>query len=147
MKKLFLLLGIMLIAVSCEKDKINKDFTDNQSLQNLSGTWVIVSYEDFGKNSVIFKSDVDSWNGLDVKLTFTADSLYGRNTTNTVYGNFTISDRNIHIISYGGTKIMQPEWGSMFSSVVYNLESFKVNQSQLRFFYNNGKNSITLDRN
>jgi hypothetical protein len=147
MKKLFFLMVIILTTVSCEKDKFNKDFTDNQSIQNLSGTWKIVSYEDLDKNTEIFKSDVDSWNGLDVILTFTLDSLYGRNTTNTVYGNFTITDRNIHILTYGGTKIMQPEWGSLFSSVVYNLESFKVNQNQLRFFYNKGKNSITLDRN
>jgi len=147
MKKLFLLIGIILIAVSCEKDKINKDFTNDQSIQNVNGTWKIVSYEDFVKNSVIYKSDVDSWNGMDVILTFTIDSLYGANTTNTVSGSFTISGREIHIISYGGTKVGQPEWGNMFSNVVFNLESFKVNTTQLRFFYNNSKNSITLNRN
>jgi hypothetical protein len=147
MKKLFLLIGIMLIVVSCEKDKINKDFINDQLIQNANGTWKIVSYEDFEKNSVIYKSDVDSWNGMDVILTFTIDSLYGTNTTNTVTGNFTISDRDIHITSYGGTKVGQPEWGNMFSNVVFNLESFKVNANQLRFYYNNSKNSVTLDRN
>jgi len=100
MKKLFLLIGIILIAVSCEKDKINKDFINDQSIQNANGTWKIVSYEDFEKNSVIYKSDVDSWNGMDVILTFTIDSLYGRNTTNHVSGKFTISDKNIHIINF-----------------------------------------------
>jgi heat shock protein HslJ len=105
---------------------------------------VVVSYEDFVDNTVIKKSDVDSWNGMDVILTFTTDSLYGMNTTNTVTGNFTLSDRTIHIIRYGGTKIGQPEWGNMFSDVVHNLESFKINADQLRFFYNGNKNSVTL---
>ena len=146
MKKLLLLTGIIVIIVSCEKDQLNKNFDNDQSIQNINGTWVIVSYEDFEKNSVVKKNDVESWNGMDVVLTFTIDSLYGRNTTNTVSGNFTLSERTIHIIRYGGTKMGQPEWGNMFSDIVHTLESFKVNEIQLRFYYYNNKNSVTLNR-
>jgi len=32
----------------------------------------------------------------------------------------------------------------MFSDIVYDLESFKMNRDQLRFFYNENKNSVTL---
>jgi hypothetical protein len=145
MKKLFLLMGIIVISVSCEKDQVNRNFDDDLSIQNFKGTWVVVSYEDFVKNSVIKKDNVDSWNGMDVILTFTTDSLYGKNTTNSVTGNFFLSDRNIHVIRYGGTKRGQPEWGNMFSDVVYNLESYKINENQLRFFYNDNKNSVTFE--
>lgn len=144
MKTIPVLVGILLLISGCETLLINNNFEDDRSIPGISGTWVVVSYEDFGDNTQIKKSDVDSWNGMDVILTFTTDSLYGRNTTNTVTGNFALSDRTIHIIRYGGTKIGQPEWGNMFSDVVHNLESFKINADQLRFFYNGNKNSVTL---
>jgi hypothetical protein len=146
MKKLLLIIGIIIISAGCKKDQLKNNLDNDQSIQNINGIWVVVSYEDFEKNSVVIKSDVDSWNGLDVILTFTIDSLYGRNTTNTVYGNFTLSDSTIHIIRYGGTKIGQPEWGNMFSDIVHRLESFKVNKNELRFYFNNNKNSVTLNR-
>jgi heat shock protein HslJ len=147
MKTISILFCILLLVSGCERAPENRDFSDDPSIPNISGTWVVVSYEDFVNNSVIKKSDVDSWNGMDVILTFTKDSLYGRNTTNSVTGNFTLSDRTIHIIRYGGTKLGQPEWGNMFSDVVHGLQTFKINENQLRFFYNNNKNSVTLKPN
>ncbi len=147
MKTITLLFSILLLISGCEKVRENRNFTDDPTIPNISGTWVVVSYEDFVNNSVIEKSDVDSWNGMDVILTFTTDSLYGRNTTNSVTGNFTLSDRTINIIRYGGTKLGQPEWGNMFSDVVHILQTFKINENQLRFFYNDNKNSVTLKPN
>jgi hypothetical protein len=34
----------------------------------------------------------------------------------------------------------------MFSDIVHRLESFKVNKNELRFYFNNNKNSVTLRR-
>ncbi len=145
MKTIFVLFSVLLLAYSCERDHGNRDFEDDPSIQNISGTWVVRSYEDYTfNNPVIRKSDVDSWNGMDVILSFTSDSFYGRNTTNDVSGNFKISGRTIHVTSYGGSKVGQPQWGNMFSDIVYDLESFKMNRNQLRFFYNENKNSVTL---
>jgi hypothetical protein len=146
MKKILLLIGVIIIIVSCEKDQLINNFEDDQSIQNINGTWIVVSYEDYVKNSVVRKNDIDSWNGMDVVLTFTTDSMYGRNTTNTVSGNFTLSERTIHVIRYGGTKMGQPEWGNMFSDVVHTLESFKIDANQVKFYYNKNNNSITLNR-
>jgi hypothetical protein len=146
MKRILLIIGVLMLITGCEKDLVNGNFVDDPSMTDLSGEWTVVSYEDFVNNTVTEISDVDSWNGLEVKLTFTTDSLYGRNTTNDVIGNFQISGRNIHVTSYGGTKIGQPEWGNMFSDVIYMIESFKINESQLRFYYNDNRNSVTLNR-
>ena len=146
MKRFTLIISVLLFISGCEKDLVNRNFEDDRSIPDISGEWTVVSYEDFVNNNVTVKSDVDSWNDLDVMLTFTTDSLYGWNTTNTVVGNFQISGRNIDVTSYGGTKIGQPEWGNMFSDVIYKLESFKVNESQLRFYYNDNRNSVTLNR-
>jgi len=146
MKKILLIIGIAIIIFSCERDLIKMNFEDDQSVSDINGTWIVVSYEDFMNNTVVKKSDVDSWNGLDVILTFTTDSLYGRNTTNSVSGNFILSERTIQITSYGGTKIGQPEWGNMFSDIVHDLESYMINKNQLRFYFNNSKNSVTLEK-
>lgn len=145
MKKLFLLLGVITIFASCEKNQKDRDFDDVPSITNIDGTWVVVSYE-IGKNRLIRKADVDSWDGMDVILTFTNDSLYGKNTTNTIMGKYALNNRSIQIINYGGTKIGQPEWGNMFSDVVFKLESYKINATQLRFYYDDNKSSMTLSR-
>jgi hypothetical protein len=146
MKKILLLIGLAIISFSCEKDAINRDFEDDQSVTSINGTWVVVSYEDFEKNSITRKSDVDFWNGMDVILTFTIDSLYGRNTTNIVSGNFILTERTIQITRYGGTKVGQPMWGNMFSDIIHDMESYKINNNQLRFYFNNSKNSVTLEQ-
>jgi hypothetical protein len=145
MKKIFLLFWIIAISVSCEKSQLDRNFDDDPSIKTIDGTWVVVSYESL-KNPITRKDDVESWNSLDVTLTFTKDSLYGRNTTNSVMGNYTLSNRNIHIIRYGGTKMGQPAWGNMFSDAVFKLDSFIINSTQLRFFYNDNMNSVTLRR-
>jgi hypothetical protein len=139
--------AVIIISVSCEKVTINNNFGDNVYASNIDGRWRVISYEDFEYNTLILKNDADSWDGMDVILTFSVDSMYGRNTTNTVSGKYEISDRNIRIINYGGTKVGQPEWGNMFSGIVHSLESFKINASQLRFYYNSGKKSVTLEKN
>ena len=143
MKRIFLLFGIIIISVSCEKTQFERNFDDDPSIKSIDGTWVVYSYESL-KNPITRKNDVESWNGLDVILTFEKDSLYGRNTTNHVMGNYTLNNRFIHVIRYGGTKIGQPAWGNMFSDAVHKLDSFKINSNQLRFFYNDNRNSVTL---
>jgi hypothetical protein len=147
MKKLSLILCIFIVSVSCDKDRINENFQDDTSIQNINGTWKVVSYEDFEKASVTVKNDVDSWNGMDVILTFANDSLYGQCTTNSISGNYTLAGRYINIDSYGGTKIGQPVWGNMFTDIVYLIRSFEINEHQLRFYYDNSEKSVTLRRN
>jgi hypothetical protein len=148
MKKLFVaIICIFIFTVSCDKERINENFHDDTSIQNINGKWKVVSYEDFEKASVTVKSDVDSWNGMDVILTFSNDSLWGYCTTNTMMGNYTLAGRYIHITSYGGTKIGQPEWGNMFTRVVYDFASFAVNEHQLRLYYDDSEKSVTLTHN
>lgn len=145
MKRMLLLIAIVTISVSCEKARFDGSFEDDSSIKDINGTWVVISYES-QKGPVMRKNDVESWNGMDVILTFETDSLYGRNTTNQVMGNYSLNNRTIHIIRYGGTKMGQPEWGNMFSDAAYKIDSFTINSNQLRFFYNDTRNSVTLIR-
>jgi hypothetical protein len=148
MKRLLVVIfGIFIVTVSCDKDRINENFRDDPSILNINGKWKVVSYEDFEKGSVTVKNDVDSWNGMDVILTFADSTFYGQNTANIVSGKYTLAGRYIDIISYGGTKIGQPVWGSMFSDIVYQLRTFEINEHQLRFYYNDSEKSVTLTHN
>ena len=145
MKNLFkVILFSFIFTVSCDKERINENFHDDSGITNINGKWKVISYEDFEKGTITVKTDVDSWNGLDVILTFADDSLWGYCTTNSMTGKYTLAGRYIHIISYGGTKIAQPAWGNMFSKIIYDIESFEVNEHQLRLFYDDSQKSVTL---
>ena len=139
-------LCIFIFNASCDKDKINESFQDDSSIKNIDGKWKVISYENYEKASITVKTDVDSWNGMDVILAFATDSLYGYCTSNTIFGKYNLAGRYFSIISYGGTKIGQPEWGNLFSDAIYQLRSFKINKNQLRFYYDNEEKSITLSR-
>jgi hypothetical protein len=145
MKTLFTIIAcIFILTTGCDKEKIDVTFDDDSSIPNINGKWKVVSYENYEKGSVTVKNDVDSWNGMDVILTFSNDSIWGYCTTNSMTGKYSLNGRNIHILSYGGTKIGMPEWGNMFYKAIYDLESFHVNANSLRFYYDDSEKSVTL---
>jgi hypothetical protein len=147
MKKLIVaVFCIFVLGASCDKEKINENFQDETSIKNIDGKWKVVSYEDYEKASVTVKNDVDSWNGLDVTITFATDSLWGYCTTNTMFGKYNLAGRYFSITSYATTKIGEPAWGNMFTDVINQLRSFKINEHQLRFYYDNEEKSVTLSR-
>jgi hypothetical protein len=147
MKKLFaIIISLLVFNFGCDKEKADQNFQDDSSIQNINGKWKVVSYEDFEKESKTVKTDVDSWNGMDVIMTFSNDSIWGYCTTNIMTGKYVLNGRNIHILTYGGTKIGQPEWGNLWSKNIYDFESFSVNKSQLRFYYDDSGKSVTLSR-
>ena len=145
MKKLFtVIISVLIFNISCEKEKADQNFRDDSSISNINGKWKVVSYEDFEKGSKTIKTDVDSWNGMDVIMTFSNDSLWGYCTTNLMTGKYSLAGRYLHIISYGGTKIGQPAWGNMWSGIIYDVQSFAVNEHQLRLYYDDSQKSVTL---
>jgi hypothetical protein len=146
----FLILSILL---SCRKDKFPISEIDNSnrrtnnslpSLYDLTGNWIVVSYENLEDGSIITKSDENS-RGLDVEIKFSDDTFCGFNTTNDIAGHFSHQDSTIKIDVYGGSKVGQPKWGNMFSDVVYSIESVRRSNSQIRLFYNSHKNCIVLN--
>lgn len=81
---------------------------------------------------------------MDVILKLGIGSLCGMNTTNSIYGKYTIKNDSIRVITYGGTKIGQPEWGNLFSDIVLDLETYLIDDNNLIITYNNNKNSVIL---
>ena len=142
-----LILSLSIIS-GCTKDQVNSDeLIDPQSCNNVYGNWVVVSYENLGSGSIIKKGDVDSWGGMDIEIKFMDDSTFcGSNTSNSIAGHYTMPDSSFDIDVYGGTKVGQPDWGNMFSDVVYShsFTYFKRSNTELRLFYNNNIDCIVL---
>jgi hypothetical protein len=153
-RKILRLLLILIFLLGCVKDQYYENeynpnrrtnVESNISGNNVFGSWVVVYYEDLENGSIISKSDVESMGGMDVELKFMNDSTFcGFNTTNDIAGHYTIRKNTINIDVYGGTKVGQPEWGDMFSDIVYSIESFTRINSQLKLYYNNHKNCVIL---
>jgi hypothetical protein len=153
-RKILLPILILVFVPGCIRDQFYENESDtnrrnnienNPTSNNVIGCWVVVYYENLENGSVISKNDVQSMGGMDVELKFMNDGTFcGFNTTNEVAGHYTLQDFTIKIDVYGGTKVGQPEWGDMFSDIVYTVESFRKINSQLKLYYNNNKNCVVL---
>jgi hypothetical protein len=145
---LFLL--VLLVPIACTQNEIGcfeDHFKDGAANTTLAGTWKVIAYEDLANNTRIVKDSANSWGGLDVILTFEADRISGKNTTNQVSGRFSYKGtREISVLEYGGTEIGEPAWGQMFGEAVFKFQTFTINDRFLTFFYNNGQNSVTLEK-
>lgn len=151
MKTILTLLSlVMLLVTACKKDNVTplaNDFKDDPSITSIAGTWKVISYDNLITQEQILKDSVNSWGGLDIVLTFDANQITGKKTTNTAWGRFSYqAPREINIQEFGGTEINEPQWGKMFEEAVFDFKEFEVNEQYLRFFYNNHKNSITLEK-
>ena len=164
MKTIIIFQVLFIMLSSCYKEKehdntnpptsdlkisLLQTFIDDSTITNINGTWKVFSYEDYINDSVTLGSDVPHWLipcNQEVVITFLDDSISGHNTSNEVFGNYVLQKRNIKVIGYGGTKVGQPIWGNMFEDVIYKIDSFAINNLKLRFYYNNSKNSLTLEK-
>lgn len=153
MLRVFAFFAALLLLFSCEEDRLEtSSFFDNTNLSSIAGTWKVVSFEDYKDNTVITKTTENSMNGADVLITFndtdTPFRFWGVNTTNQISGTFAYSpaERTLQVLSLDSTEINQPEWGDRFSEAIHKVRSYKINEQQLRLYYNNRENSITLVR-
>ena len=151
MKHVLLMLISLLVLFSCEDESINPaSFNDDFSIDSLSGTWKVVSYEDYSSNTIITKTDENSWNGADVIINLNDKTnppeIWGVNTTNQISGTYQYDpvSRSIEIPPLVSTKVGQPEWGNLFTKGIHQVKTYKINDKQLRLYYNNSNNSITL---
>jgi len=73
--------------------------------------------------------------------------IEGVNVTNSFRGNYAIDQNgNILITNVIWTERGEPEWGYLFHSIE-EAENYEIKADRLIIFYNQKKNSITLQRN
>ena len=145
---------ILTVIWSCGKDDLIQSIFDDESISTVGGTWKVISYDDFTNGIQIFKDSTNTWdhfNNGDVTVTFEdiipTGHLNGVNVTNHVSGAYFLSHpRKITIELHITTFAAQPEWANLFSENITKAEMYSVNQTQLRIFYNDEKNSITFEK-
>ena len=134
-----------------EDDLIDLKIQDDLSISTINGTWKVIAYKELDIKKVITKDSSNSW-GFDVIITFddTVNPLKitGRNTTNSIFGEFEyINDRSVRILTLGSTYVGQPEWGDKFIDLVSESDLiFEVNESQLRIVNNQKQRSALFER-
>jgi hypothetical protein len=140
----------MLLIMSCEKDKNEKPavFTSD-----ISGNWKVISFDDYETSTKTIKTIDNTWecckgdNTSSFTLSNSASGIVeGYNVTNSFHGNFAIDQRGrIFIYDLIWTMKGEPEWGYMFHSIEA-AETYEVKNDKLIIYYNQKRNSITLQR-
>ena len=148
--RFLLTLIVTLFIDSCEKDKIEDPLTSE-----LTGSWKVISFEDYETSTKITKTIDNTWPqffNLDNTVSFimsnsTSGVIEGFNVTNSFHGNYVIDQKGMILINNViWTERGEPEWGYLFHSIE-EAESYEIRSDQLIIFYNQKKNSITLQKN
>jgi len=136
----------------CLEDSFDVNgFRDDPSVASLNGKWKVISFEDYSKRTVEFKTQDNSWNG-DICVTFddTVDPKWfaGGIITNHVFGEFDyLGDRHFRLRRLGTTFVGEPAWGDKFRKAVCGERvKFKINAQRLRLYFDNNRQSVTLAR-
>lgn len=143
---------VLLLVIVCFTNTCNKE--DTALTYNITGNWIVISYEDYENSTIITKTDDNTWKGWnngDVTIRFkkkdsVRGTINGIKVTNTFTGNYLIGpDGEITISNFNQTKMNEPEWGFLFDAITV-AETYEVRDGLLRIYYNHGKNSIILKR-
>ena len=148
-----LIIGLTILGqVSCSDSEIAIDsLKDNSSQTSLNGTWKVISFEDYNLNTVEVKDQANSW-GLDIVVTFddtsTPSVLSGKNTTNTIAGDFNYTGiRKFKVNLLNTTKVAQPVWANKFSEAILDTNiSYNISGSELTVYYDNNTKNMKLKR-
>ena len=141
------LISVVIIFMSCTKE-------ETELANKLNGTWKVVSYNDLILKTSVTKNSSNTWtdfNNGDVSVSFnnsssTRGTISGLKVTNQFSGEYLIINENqINIGNLITTEINEPQWAIMFHQIE-KAESFNISGRILTIFYNQNKNSITLEK-
>jgi hypothetical protein len=141
---------LVLLIISCEEDKKEDPLV---FASDISGNWKVVSFEDYQTNTKTYKTVDNTWECCrgDNTANFTMSSstsgiVDGHNVTNSFHGDFAIDLKGkIFIYNLIWTEVGEPTWGYLFHAVE-EAETYEVKDDQLIIYYNQNRNSITLQR-
>lgn len=147
----------MALLGGCAKESIREIGNDN-SLRGPYGTWKLVSRENYATNQVFFPEPADinfycsKPSGCDVVLTLSPGSpsgvISGHTITNEISGSFTADPalKQITILSFGGTKLGEPQWSKYVWDNIHDVGRYSVNRTSLRLYLNSKPESLSFER-
>ena len=135
--KFIYLIIFSLLLIACTKEDSNV----NKSLETLNGSWKLLSYMD-SDNKIILSEPLDISSPVIMSFKDNMDSgiIIGHTVKNGVRGNYKLMTGNkMTVPMFGGTKIGEPEWGSMFWDAIVKSKSYFVDTKQLKIYYDDNK--------
>ena len=113
---------------------------NEESLNTLTGTWKFTEYWDFSESH--YPKVMKEPNDIDrsIILTF-ADSgdtgtIEGQTVTNLISGKYELfENQEMKVLSFGGTKVAEPEWGSKFWDAIQKAIKYHATESELKIWY------------
>ena len=139
MKRLTFLGLYLFLSLSCSKD---------YNLNTLSGNWKLISYEVIQTGTI----DNEPQNiSRSIIIEFSDNgkigSLSGHTVTNTVSGEYELKEKNmIEVLSFGGTKVGEPEWGSKFWDAMHNASSYDRTSEKMHIYFNSDTEKMTFNK-
>jgi hypothetical protein len=144
--------SLVAVLPGCSDDAFDiNDFRDDSSIATLNGTWMVISFEHFRDRRVEFRTKENSWNGyICVSFDDNADpkQFSGGIITNSVFGEFDyLGARHFKLRRLGTTFVGEPEWGDKFRGAICgNKVPYKISAQRLRIYFDNNRQSVTLER-
>jgi|SRR5688572_6588834 len=145
------IIGLLVLGqMSCSNDDFDiYSFKDDTSITTLNGTWKVSSFEDLSTGNVEHKTQENSWD-MDIIVTFddtkNPKEISGTNISNSIRGEFDyVGQRELRVDNLLTTFVGQPNWADKFTEAILDGDlTFKINRSELRFYYDNKTKSVTL---
>jgi hypothetical protein len=104
----------------------------------LNGKWKLIKYHNLSAGT----SDSEPTNILrsiiiDFSDNGTKGIMDGITVTNTVSGNYELFKKNeMKTLSFGGTKVGEPNWGSKFWNAIQSASSYELQTNKLFIYFN-----------
>jgi len=129
----------LLLSLSCSKDN---------NLSSLSGNWKLISYEDIQSGTIDYEpQNINRSIIVEFSDNGKTGTLSGHTVTNTVSGEYKLKEKNkIEVLSFGGTKVGEPEWGSKFWDAMHNASSYGRTSEKMYIYFNNDTEKMTFNK-
>ena len=130
--KISYILILLLTLVACDKDN-SPSTTDT-----LNGKWKLVKYHNLvtgtheSEPSNIYRSIIIEFFDNTIR-----GNMNGHTVTNTVSGEYELlQDNKMKTLSFGGTKMGEPNWGNKFWDAMHAASSYKRQNDRLYIHFN-----------
>ena len=115
----------------------NKDNTTTTT-DTLNGKWKLVKYHNLttgtseSEPSNIYRSIIIEFSDNGIR-----GNMNGHTGTNTVAGEYELlQDNKLKTLSFGGTKIGEPDWGEKFWNAIHSASSYERKSDKLYIHFN-----------
>lgn len=130
--KIYYTLILLLTLFACNKDNTTI------ATDTLNGKWKLVKYHNLtagtteSEPSNISRSIIIEFTDNRIK-----GNMNGHTVTNTVGGEYELlQDNKMKTLSFGGTKIGEPNWGYKFWDAIHAASSYKRQSDKLYIYFN-----------